>query len=287
MTACCIGGVGAVGESVARGEPFLDPWVSEGRPRVSGLAQLSAAAASRRRVASPPRAPLCDAADRVAWLSICCSCSCRPSVYFGARRLRLSRPPPARRAARRCAKRSRPIRPLRPRLGRDHLARSGLYTQLFALHFLILASAPAPAPSTTAAAARPLRSFLAITSFRIWSSATSLRLRRRAPLVGPAGQRPRRLVGSPPSAFPALVLVAWFVVPLLRGVAEIAHSRWETSTSGLVPARPRSCARLSGHLLDGGRFRRCRCSFSPAPSRRSPPWRDSTGAPAARLAASG
>ena len=122
---------------------------------------------------------------------------------------------------------------------------SGLYTQVVALHLLLLDARPrACARSTRAGGARwSQRSSWRRRRSRTSSSATSRFVSAALlALVGPRGERSRRLVRLATIAAPALVLLVWFVVPLYLSRATVNHSRWEDAfkwDSFGAPVHPR------------------------------------------------
>lgn len=74
-------------------------------------------------------------------------------------------------------------------------------------------------------------------------------------LVGPTGERGRRVVRLATIVLPALVLVVWFVVPLWLARHEIGHSRWEPAFKwDSFGAAFILRALVSGALLDAGRW---------------------------------
>jgi uncharacterized membrane protein len=133
---------------------------------------------------------------------------------------------------------------------------SGLYTQLFALHLLLL---------TVGFVVRALDEGRGRVATAILLATTALShivfayigfvSAALLALVGAAGERARRLARLPTLVVPALVLIAWFVIPLARVGAEIDHNRWEDTfkwDSFGAPTILRALA--SGNLFDFGRF---------------------------------
>jgi uncharacterized membrane protein len=244
-------------ESVAHGEPFLDPWVSEwalGYPVWRSYQPLPHLVAGAVIAAARP---LCDAPTAFAWLQYLLLVLLPASVYFGARRLGLSSPAAGLAALLVAAPN-----------GVDAFSRyglgwgattwrgSGLFTQLFALHFLILAVGASARALDDGRGRVTASILLAITflSHLVFGYVAFVSVAVLA-LVGPIGRRARRFVRLATISVPALVLVAWFVVPLLRASAEIAHSRWEDVYKWDSFGAPTILRALfSGQLLDGGRF---------------------------------
>jgi hypothetical protein len=133
---------------------------------------------------------------------------------------------------------------------------SGLYTQLVALHFLVLAlGAVARALDTgrmrvraslllaATALSHIVFGYVVFVSAAVWA------------IVGPPGARARRLVRLLTVAGPALLLLAWLVVPMLLTAGEVNHSRWELAykwdSFGAATILDALC---SGNLLDAGRL---------------------------------
>jgi hypothetical protein len=243
-----------LGGSLARGEPFLDPWVSEwalGYPlwrTYQPLPHLMAAGFLRVTEG------FVDHATAFAWLQYLLLVLLPASVYVGARLLGLS-PPAAGLAS---------LLVMAPsgegELGRYGLGwgaflwrGSGLYAQLVALHILVLA---------VGAIARALDSgrgrvtavcLLALTPlshlvFAYVALGTAVVL----VLVGPLG-RSLRLVRLVTLGAATLPLVAWFVVPLVLSAGEINHSRWEPAFKWDSFGPGVLSSLVSGDLLDAGR----------------------------------
>ncbi|MCU1277468.1 MAG: hypothetical protein JWM53_1014, partial [bacterium] len=244
-------------DSIAHGEPFLDPWVSEwalGYPVWRSYQPLPHLVAGMVIAAA---GPLCDAPTAFAWLQYLLLVLLPASVYFGARRLGLS-PGAAGLAALLVAAPAGVGQFGRFGLGWGATTwrGSGLYTQLFALHLLILAigttaRALDDGRGRVTAAVLLALTFLSHLVFGYVAFASAAVLA----LVGAPGQRARRLVRLATISLPAFALVAWFVVPLLRASAEIAHSRWEDVFKWESFGAPTILrALVSGDLFDGGRF---------------------------------
>jgi uncharacterized membrane protein len=244
-------------QSVAHGEPFLDPWVSEwalGYPVWRSYQPLPHLAAGAVIAAARP---LCDAATAFAWLQYLLLVLLPASVYFGARRLGLS-PLAAGLASLLVAAPAGAGNFARYGLGWGATTwrGSGLYTQLFALHFLMLAVGATARALDDGRARVGAAVLLALTflshlvfGYVAFVSAAVLAL------VGPPGERARRVVRLATIALPALLLVAWFVIPLVRAAPEIAHSRWEDSFKWDSFGAPTILGALfHGDFFDGGRF---------------------------------
>lgn len=245
-----------LGTSLARGEPFLDPWVSEwslGYPVWRSYQPLPHLIAAGALALSPgPEAhPAWFAALQTLLLILLPA-----SVYAGARLLGL-RPAAAGLAA--CLALAPSGAGDFGRYGLGYGATvwrgSGLFTQLVAL-LLLLPFLGLVTRALDSGRRRPLASlFLALTSlshiifgYVAFVSAGALAV------VGPRAERSRRAVRLATVVVPALLLLAWFVVPLVLASATINHSRWEDPikwSSFGAPAILRELA--SGQLLDAGR----------------------------------
>lgn len=133
---------------------------------------------------------------------------------------------------------------------------SGLYTQLFALHFLMLflgtlvrsletgkRRGTAGVLLAATALSHIIFGYVAVVSAALWA------------VIGPRGERSRRLVRLMTIVVPALLLLAWFMVPLLLAGGEVNHSRWEPVYKwDSFGARSVLGALGSGKLLDGNRL---------------------------------
>jgi uncharacterized membrane protein len=244
-------------DAFARREPFLDPWVSEwslGYPLWRSYQPLPHLLSAAVLWAT---APLADHATAFAALEYVLLVLLPLSVYLGARLLGL-RPGPSGLAS---------LLALLPSgagalgsygmgYGGTTWRGSGLYTQLVALHALPLAIGAAARALDAGRRRGTAALLLAITAlchvvfgYVVALSATLLAI------VGPAGERARRLVRLATIAVPAAVLTAWFAVPLALAGAEINHSHWEATykwDSFGAPALLREL--VAGRLLDAGRL---------------------------------
>src|SRR5207249_4083091 len=73
-------------------------------------------------------------------------------------------------------------------------------------------------------------------------------------VVGPGGHRARRLARLATIVAPALLLLAWFLVPLVLSQEIVNHSRWEPGLKWDSYGAPFILRELfSGRLLDFGR----------------------------------
>ncbi len=242
-----------------KGEPFLDPWVSEwgfGYPvwrSYQPLPHLVAGIAMRifRGVGDP--------ATVFAVLYYLLLISFPVSVYCGARLFGLS-PPAAGLAS---------LLVFAPSatgdLGRYGLGYgaylwrgSGLYTQLFALHLMVIAVGLSARACDSGARRRRMLAalFLALTALShiIFGYAAFVSAGLLA-VVGPASKRTERLTRLVTVAIPALLLLVWFLVPLMLAKGVVNHSRWEPvlkwdSFGAVFILREL----LSGRFLDFGRF---------------------------------
>jgi uncharacterized membrane protein len=245
-----------LGEAVRQGEPFLDPWVSEwslGYPvwrSYQPLPHLVAAACLD--VAEPAS----DHATSFAWLQYVLLVLLPASVYAGSRLLGLG--PTASGLA--------SLLVLAPAgagdLGRFGLGYgafvwrgSGLFTQLVALHALALALGFAARALDTGRHRAVAALLVAATALsHIVFGYVAFASVGLLALVGPAGERSRRLVRLATIVAPALAVLAWFVVPLALSGAEVNHSRWEAPWKWDSFGAPQILGALvSGQLLDAGR----------------------------------
>ena len=245
--------------SVERGEPFLDPWVSEwslGYPvwrSYQPLPHLVAAVAIRmfRSVAEP--------ASTFSALFYLLIVAFPMSVYVGARLLGLS-PPAAGLASLLVFAPSATGLPGSFGLGYGSLTwrGSGLYTQLFALHFLAIGlGATARALDDGRWNTRMWAALLlALTSlshivfgYAAFVSAAILAV------LGPRARWPVRIVRLVTIVGPALVLMSWFLIPLWQARDIVNHSRlevpekWDSFGAQFILSEL-----LSGRWLDFGRF---------------------------------
>lgn len=246
-----------LGQSLARGEPFLDPWVSEwslGYPMwrsYQPLPHLLAASvlAAARPFASPGAA--------FAALQYLLLVLLPVTAYAAARRLGYG-PTGAGLAA---------LLILAPsgagefghyglQYGSFVWRGSGLYTQLVAVHFFLLALAAAARALDSGRGRAAAGALLAVTAlshivfgYAVAASAVLVAL------TGARGERGRRLLRLLAIAAYAAILTAWFVVPLFLSRAEINHSRWEAAYKWDSFGAGSILRELgSGRLLDTGRW---------------------------------
>src|SRR6266581_1395656 len=242
--------------SLEHGEPFLDPWVAEwslGYPvwrSYQPLAHLLGALVLHigRSFADP--------AAVFAALLYLLVVAFPLSVYVGARWTGLS--PPAAGLAAVLVLASSSAGDLDSYgLGYGSLTwrGSGLYSQLVALHLLVLAlgavvralDARAWRPVASALLALTLLAHVVVGYVAFLSSAVLT-------AVGPRGWRAERLVRLGTVALPALFLAAWFLVPLFGALSSVNHSRWEAAWKWDSYGAPFILRELfSGRLLDFGR----------------------------------
>ena len=245
--------------SVERGEPFLDPWVSEwalGYPvwrSYQPVGHVVAAAAIHIF------RPLADPASTFAVLFYLLIVTLPVSVYVGARLFGLS-PPASGLAALLVWAASADGDPGRYGISYGSVLwrGSGLYTQLFALHFLVLSlGLVASALDNDGRKRRALAALaLSLTSLThiIFGYAAFVSSALLA-VFGPRSRRAQRLVRLVTIALPALVLMSWFLIPLFRSTQIVNHSRWEATTKwDSYGARFVLRELLSGRLLDFARL---------------------------------
>jgi uncharacterized membrane protein len=246
-----------LGTSLAAGEPFLEPWVSEwslGYPvwrTYQPLGHLVGA------LVLWLARPLADPATAFAALLYLLVATFPLSVYAGARLLGLSRSA-AGLAALLVFASSSTGDPGRYGLGYGSVLwrGSGLYTQIVALHLLALAlGATARALDTRGRpAVASLLVALASLAHIVFGYVAFLSAGLLA-LVGPADQRSRRVVRLAAVGALALVLLAFFLVPLFEGREIVNHSRWEDPRKWDSYGAPFVLGELaSGRLLDAGRW---------------------------------
>jgi uncharacterized membrane protein len=246
-----------LGESIAHGEPFLDPWVSQwalGYPvwrSYQPLPHLVAAAAIAlgRPFASP--------AATFAALYFVLLMLLPASIYLGARLLGLN-PLAAGLAA---------ILILAPNeagdFGRFGLGYgafvwrgSGLYTELFSLLLLLPALGLAARAIDSGAKQTAAALMLALTALShiIFGYVGFLSIAIWA-LAMPGEGRARRLARAGSIALKAMLLLAWFVVPMMLVSGDINRSRWEAAYKLDSYGAPAILSELfSGRLLDFGRL---------------------------------
>jgi hypothetical protein len=224
-----IGASQRLGESIAHHEPFLDPWVSQwslGFPlwRIyQPVPHLVAAAVIA--ICRPFASPAASFAAFYYLLLVLVPAS----LYLGARLMGLN-PLAAGLAS---------ILILTPNeagdFGRYGLSYgayvwrgSGLFTELFAFEVMLPAlgligrAIDSEKKQTKAALGLALTSlshiffgYIAFVSTAIWA------------LIGPRDRRPQRIARAVSIAAKALLLLAWFVVPMMLVGAEVNRSRWE------------------------------------------------------------
>ena len=241
--------------SVQRGEPFLDPWVSEwslGYPvwrSYQPLPHLLAAAL----LAVVPDAGHAAAFAALQYLLLVLLPA---SIYLGARLLGL-RPLEAGLGA--CLALAPSTGGEFGRYGLGYGAfvwrGSGLFTQLVALHLLVLGLGIV-ARALDTGRRRPLAAlFLALTSLsHIVFGYVAFVSSALLALVGPRGGRAARAVRLAAIVLLALPLLAWFVVPLALDRGVVNHSRWEEAHKWDSFGAPVIVKELAtGRLFDGGR----------------------------------
>ena len=251
-----IGAAQVLGHSIAHGEPFMDPWVSQwslGFPlwRIyQPLPHLLAAGVIALCH------PFASAAASFAALYYLLLVLVPASTYLGTRLLGLS-PIAAGLAS---------ILILAPNemgdLGRYGLSYgaylwrgSGLYTELVALQVMLIAlglvsrAIDAGRQQTAAAIALALTAlchvffgYVAFVSIAVWA------------LAGPSEGRAQRLARTASIAARAMLLLAWFIIPMMMVSGEVNRSRWEPSYKFDSYGAAFILRQLvSGNLLDFGR----------------------------------
>ncbi|MGH7820949.1 MAG: hypothetical protein ACREQ9_14380, partial [Candidatus Binatia bacterium] len=246
-----------LGQSIWRGEPLLDPWVSEwslGYPVWRSYQPLPHLGAAIWLKASEP---FTDHAIAFALIEYLVLALIPASVYGGARLLGMS-PLAAGLAS---------LLVLAPN-GQGEFGRyglgygasvwrgSGLFTQVAALHFLVLSlgfSARALDCGKRRVSAAALLAAAALShivfGYTAFVSAFILTV------VGPVGERLRRLVRLATIVAPAALLLLWFYVPLALVLGEVNHSRWEDAFKWNSFGAPVILRELfSGRLLDADRL---------------------------------
>jgi uncharacterized membrane protein len=245
--------------SFEHGEPFLDPWVSEwslGYPiwrTYQPLPHIVAALALRafRSVTDP--------AAIFAFIFYLLIVTFPVSVYVGARLFGLS-PPAAGLAAILVFASSADGDPGKYGIGYGSVLwrGSGLYTQLFALHFLAISlGLIARALDEGGRRRRALAALtLAMTAMShiIFGYAAFVSTVLLA-VIGPRFRRAERLVRLLTVVVPALVLIMWFLLPAFLSRQIINHSLWENPVKwDSYGAQFILRELLSGRLLDFGRL---------------------------------
>src|SRR2546421_2313553 len=243
-------------ESFARGEPLLDPWVSEwslGYPVWRSYQPLPHVVAAAVLRSTEPYTSHAAAFAALQYLVLVLL----PASVYAAARLFGAYP---------CAAGIASLLVLAPvaegnldRWGLSYGATtwrgSGLYTQVFALHLLLwswgltvraLDTGRTRAMAAAAIAATALSHI--VFGYVAFLSAVALAV------VGPAGYRARRLVRLATIGLGALLLISWFVIPLLLARHEVNHSRWEDAYKWDSFGAPLILRALfSGRLFDAGR----------------------------------
>ncbi len=244
-------------QALARAEPFIDPWVSEwslGFPlwrSYQPLPHLAGAAVIRllRPFADPDRAFAIFYYFLILLLPV--------SVYVGARLFELT-PSAAGFCSMLVFATAAQGEFSRYGIGYGALVwrGSGLYTQLFALILLTPSLALAGKAADTGkhhlaasvllaltALSHIIFGYAAFASLWIWS------------LTGPRAGRSRRLARTVSISATALVLLAWFVVPMFLVRHEINRCRWDDVFKFDSFGAPIILAELfSGRLFDSGRL---------------------------------
>jgi len=245
--------------SFARGEPFLDPWVSEwalGYPvwrSYQPVGHIVAAAAIHIF------RPLADPASTFAVVFYLLIVTLPVSVYVGARLFGLS-PPASGLAALLVWAASADGDPGRYGISYGSVLwrGSGLYTQLFALHLLAISFGLVARALDAGGRARRAGAglVLALTSLShiIFGYAAFVSAALLA-VVGPRGERSRRLVRLVSLALLGLLLMAWFLIPLVLAKGSVGHNRWEAAQKWDSYGAPYILRELLwGRLLDYGRL---------------------------------
>ena len=217
--------------SLGAGEPLLEPWASEwalGYPlwrTYQPLPHLVTALALRAT------ATVADPAATFAALMYLLLVLLPVSIYAGARLLGLD-PIAAGLASLFVHLPSATGEPGRYGLGLGSTTwrGSGLFTQLAALHLLALALGATARALDGAGRRWGAGLLLAATSLsHIVFGYVAFVSAAVVALVGPRGERARRLTRLGGIVAGALVLMLWFLVPLVLGRHEINHSRWEAA----------------------------------------------------------
>lgn len=245
-----------LGEAIGSGEPFLDPWVAEwglGFPVWRSYQPLPHLAAVPAVLAAPPARRT----EAFAWFAALVRGLLPLSVWAGARLLGL--PPLSAGIASLLV-----LLPSSPSsMGQFGLGSgaylyvgTGVYTQQFAFLLLPLALGAIRRALDTGRQRLGAAALLAATllSHIVFGYVGALAAVLFA-LVGPGGERPRRLARLVWVGAGSIVLTAWFVVPLALSRAEINHSAWELAWKwDSFGARAVVGALLDGTLLDTGRL---------------------------------
>ncbi len=245
--------------SFARSEPFLDPWVSEwslGYPVWRSYQPIPHVVAA---VALTVFGRVSDPAAIFATLYYVLLVTFPLSVYAGARLFGLSS------AAAGLASLLALGSSATDLLGSYGLGfgsitwrGSGLYTQLFALHLLVIGLGLGARAIDHGGRTRLLGAALVLAatalSHIVFGYAAFVSVALLA-VIGPRHTAGVRLVRLLTIAVPALLLLAWFVVPLVQSSALVNHSRWEDPRKwDSYGARFILTELLAGRLLDFGRW---------------------------------
>ncbi len=243
-------------EAVGEGEPFLDPWVSEwglGYPMWRTYQPVPHLVTGAWLWAT---AAWIDSNTAFALLKLILLVLFPAGVYVGARGLGLS--PPAAGLASLLA-----VTPTgREEFGRFGLglasyvwSGSGLFTQLFA--FVVLPPAiglTVHALDTGLCRLRAAAALACLALSHIIFGYVGFVSAAVLAAVGPAGMRGKRLVRLATVVAPALLLLAWFVIPVFLVGDEINHSRLEAAYKWDSFGAERILSELvTGRLLDHGR----------------------------------
>ena len=246
-----------LGESIANGEPFLDPWVSQwalGFPLWRVYQPLPHLVAATVMVLGRP---LASPQSTFAVFYYLLLVLVPASVYLGARLMGLN-PLAAGLAS---------ILILTPNEGGDfgryglgygaYVWRgSGLYAELFAIEVMMPAlglvayAVDSGRRQIVAAVGLALTAlshiffgYIAFVSTAVWA------------LVSPRDGRPQRIARAASIWGRAILLLAWFFLPMLLAGAEVNHSRWDPAYKFDSYGAPIILAQLfSGRLLDFERF---------------------------------
>jgi uncharacterized membrane protein len=244
-----------IGEAMGGRDPLLDPWVSEwslGYPLWRSYQPLPHLAAALTLAMSNGHD-----AQSFAFLQLLLLILLPFSVYLGGRTVGLT-PLAAGLAS---------FMALAPNgagefgryglgLGATTWRGSGLFTQLLAL-LLLTPTLGVIARTLDGGRRRPLAAaLLAATSLsHIVFGYVAFVSGAVLALAGPRGARGRRLVRLATIAVPALLLLAWFVVPLALDASEVNRSRWEAPFKWDSYGAPVILEELAaGRLLDSGRL---------------------------------
>jgi hypothetical protein len=248
-----------LGESIAHGEPFLNPWVSEwalGYPVWQSYQPLP------HLVSAFLFGVFHWAAGSTAIFAVflyLLIVLLPASVYAGARLLGLS-PPAAGLAALLVYATSSNgnLGSYGSGYGAYLWRGSGLFTQLFAMHLLVIAIGMVSRALDLGGSARKGGASLvvALTSLsHIIFGYTAFVSAALLAVVGPRGRRSERLSRLVTVAVSAIVLFAWFLIPLFLSKGIVNHSRWEAPEKWNSYGAPFILhALFSGQMFDLDRF---------------------------------